>query len=128
MKSRESVLRLKRFQVQEKARQVAQIETMISQFQSMAEDLVSQIAYEEKKTGITDTNHFAYSTFAKAAQLRHENLKTSVQDLHEQKSAAELALEEVQEELKKAEKLEARDGKSVEVVKPKTYEQSGMIG
>jgi flagellar export protein FliJ len=128
MKSRESVLRLKRFQVQEKARQVAQIETMISQFQSMADDLVSQIAYEEKKTGITDTSHFAYSTFAKAAQLRHENLQISVQDLQDQKAAAKLALEEVQEELKKVEKLEARDGKSLEVEKPKSYEQAGMIG
>ena len=78
MKSRESVLRLKRFQVQEKARQVAQIETMISQFSNMASDLDSQIAYEEKKAGIDDINHFAYPTFAKAARLRRENLQTSV--------------------------------------------------
>ena len=129
MKSRESVLRLKRFQVQEKARQVAQIETMISQFKSMAEDLVSQIAYEEKKAGIDDVNHFAYPTFAKAARLRHENLQTSIQDLYDQQAAAKQALEEVQEELTKAEKLEERDGKSsIEPEKPKTYEQAGMIG
>ena len=128
MKSRESVLRLKRFQVQEKARQVAQIETMVSQFQSMADDLVSQIAYEEKKAGIDDVNHFAYPTFAKAARLRQENLQTSIQDLYDQQAAAKLELEEVQEELKKAEKLEERDGKSIEPETPKTYEQAGMIG
>ncbi len=33
----------------------------------MAKDLENQIIYEEKKSGITDPNHFAYSTFAKAA-------------------------------------------------------------
>ena len=128
MKSRESVLRLKRFQVQEKARQVAQIETMISQFKSMADDLVAQIAYEEKKAGIDDVNHFAYPTFAKAARLRQENLETSIQDLNDQHAAAKLALADVEEELEKAEKLEERDGKSIEVEKPNTYEQAGMIG
>ncbi|MEE9315180.1 MAG: flagellar export protein FliJ [Rhizobiaceae bacterium] len=129
MKSRESVLRLKRFQVQEKARQVAQIETMVSQFTNMAEDLDGQIAYEEKKAGIEDQTHFAYPTFAKAARLRRENLQTSILDLNEQHSAAKLALTDVEEELDKAEKLEARDGKSTaEPEKPSTYESAGMIG
>ncbi len=128
MKSRESVLRLKRFQVQEKARQLAQIETMVSQFKSMSDDLDAQIAYEEKKAGIEDVEHFAYPTFAKAARLRRENLQTSIQDLNDQHGAAKVALSEVEEELAKAEKLEQRDGKSIEVEKPNTYEQAGMIG
>lgn len=128
MKSRESVLRLKRFQVQEKARQVAQIDQMIAQFKTMAGDLDGQIAYEEKKAGIDDVNHFAYPTFAKAARLRRENLQTSVQDLHDQHAAAKLALDEVQEELAKAEKLEQRDGKPVEIDQKSNYEAAGMIG
>lgn len=128
MKSRESVLRLKRFQVQEKARQVAQIETMISQFQSMSEDLDAQIAYEEKKSGIDDIEHFAYPTFAKAARLRRENLATSIGDLREQHAAAKLALADVQEELEKAEKLEERDGKSVEPETVSDYDRTAMIG
>ena len=118
MKSRESVLRLKRFQVQEKARQVAQIEMMVSEFDRMAADLDSQIAYEEKKAGIEDVNHFAYPTFAKAARLRRENLSTSINDLKEQHAAAKLALQDVEEELEKAEKLEQRDGKGIETPEP----------
>ena len=128
MKSRESVLRLKRFQVQEKARQVAQIETMVSQFQSMAEDLDAQIAYEEKKAGIDDVNHFAYPTFAKAARLRRENLTTSITDLRDQHAAAKTALAEVSEELEKAEKKEERDGKSVETEQVSDYDRAAMIG
>ncbi|MEM1037865.1 MAG: flagellar export protein FliJ [Pseudomonadota bacterium] len=128
MKSREGVLRLKRFQVQEKARQVAQIETMIAQFRSMADDLDSQIAYEEKKSGIDDVNHFAYPTFAKAARLRRENLATSINDLQEQHVVAKGALTEVEEELVKAEKLEERDGGPAEVAPVNDYERAGMIG
>lgn len=128
MKSRDSVLRLKRFQVQEKARQLAQIDQMITQFKTMAADLDGQIAYEEKKSGIDDVSHFAYPTFAKAARLRRENLQTSIQDLHDQHASAKMALEAVQEELAKAERLEERDGKAAELDKASNYEAAGMIG
>ncbi len=129
MKSRESVLRLKQFQVQEKARHVAQIGTMSGEFTRMAEDLDKQIAYEEKKAGIDDPTHFAYPTFAKAARLRRENLQTSIQDLDAQQGAAREALEEAEAELAKVEAKEERDGKVTEVAdKTSTYEQAGMIG
>ncbi len=129
MKSRESVLRLKRFQVQEKARQVAQIDTMIGEFEKMATDLDGQLAYEEKKAGISDVNHFAYPTFAKAARLRRENLETSIQDLRDQQAAAKSALEDAEAELAKAEKLEERDGKSVEPAAAKVdMHAHAMIG
>ncbi len=129
MKSRESVLRLKQFQVQEKARQVAQIGTMSGEFTRMAEDLDKQIAYEEKKAGIDDPGHFAYPTFAKAARLRRENLQTSIQDLEAQQGAAREALEEAEAELAKVEAKETRDGKVMDApAKASTYEQAGMIG
>ena len=70
MKPRDSALRLKRFEATEKARKVASIETMISDFEHVAVDLARQIAAEEERTGIKDLAHFAYSTFAKAASLR----------------------------------------------------------
>ena len=63
MKSRESVIRLKRFHVEEKRRQVVQIETMIAEFERMAKDLDDQIHAEQERSGIHDANHFAYPTF-----------------------------------------------------------------
>ena len=70
MKSRsESLIRLKKFQVDEKRRQVAQIQMMISDFERMASELDQQIEIEQTKTGISDVSHFAYSTFAKARRL-----------------------------------------------------------
>ena len=109
MKSRENNLRSKRFQIKEKARQLAQIEMMIAEFDRMTRDLDGQIAYEEQKAGIDDISHFAYPTFAKAARLRRENLATSIEDLKDQRAAARLALEDVQEELVKAQKLKDRN-------------------
>lgn len=125
MKSRGNLVRLKQFQVAEKRRQLLQLDMMIAEFDRMAGELEYQINAEEKKAGITDINHFAYPTFAKAARLRHDNLKNSQADLLQQKAAAESLLAEAEAELSKAEMLESRDGKTRE---PEVDNRSAMIG
>lgn len=109
MKTRNSLIRLKRFQVDEKRRQVTQIEMMIAEFERMAAELDDQILSEQKRTGITDINHFAYPTFAKAAMQRRDNLKVSADDLRGQLDAARAALSEAVEDMKKIELIEERD-------------------
>ncbi len=110
MKSRnESLIRLKKFQVDEHRRQVAQIEMMVADFERMAAELDQQIELEHNKTGISDASHFAYSTFAKAALTRRDNLLTSAEDMREKLEAAQDALAESLEELKKAETLSERE-------------------
>ena len=110
MKSRDNLLRLKHFQVEDKTRQLAQIDMMIAEFEKMYGDLDAQIKIEEEKAGITDPEHFAYPTFAKAARTRQENLEGSIRDLKDKRVNAVAALEEADEDLKKAQKLEQRDG------------------
>lgn len=110
--SRENLVRLKRFQVEEKRRQLLQLDQMIAEFDRMAGELDMQVVAEEKKAGITDVNHFAYPTFAKAARLRRDNLKTSQTALIEQRKSAETLLTEAEADLAKAELLESRDGRS----------------
>ncbi|HEY5818627.1 MAG TPA: flagellar export protein FliJ [Mesorhizobium sp.] len=109
MKSRENLVRLKRFQVSERRRQLGQLDLMIGEFERMAAELDVQIAAEEKKAGITDINHFAYPTFAKAARTRRDNLKNSQHDLLQQRRGVEEQLAEAETELAKAELLETRD-------------------
>jgi flagellar export protein FliJ len=109
MKSRNSLIRLKRFQVDEKRRQVAQIEMMIAEFERMAADLDEQIQAEQKRVGIHDVTHFAYPTFAKAAMQRRDNLMVSADDLRGQLDAARAALSEAVEDMKKVELIEERD-------------------
>ena len=108
MKSRESLIRLRRFQVDEKRRQVAQIETMMADFEQMAAELDRQIVEEQERAGVHDVTHFAYPTFAKAAIVRRDNLRQSAENLREQLEAARSALAEAYEELKKIELLEER--------------------
>lgn len=109
MKSRDSLIRLKRFQVDEKRRQVTQIEMMIADFSRMVSDLEDQIVGEQNRVGIHDITHFAYPTFAKAAISRRENLKVSIKDLEDKLSDARDLLSVAVEDLKKIELIEERD-------------------
>ena len=100
MKSRETLIRLKKFQVDEKRRKVMQIETMITEFDRMGTDLEREIKTEQERAGIHDPAHFAYPTYAKAAIQRRENLKRSADELKVQLNDAKELLSEAFEELK----------------------------
>jgi flagellar FliJ protein len=109
MKSRDTLIRLKRFHVDEKRRRVVQIETMIAEFDRMAADLDREVASEEQKAGISDLSHFAYPTYAKAARTRRDNLMRSADDLKAQLFEAQAGLGEAFEALKKVEILDNRE-------------------
>src|ERR1700758_374807 len=109
MKSRETLVRLKKFQLDEKRRKVAQIETMIAEFDRVAGELEREIRIEQDRAGIHDPAHFAYPTYAKAAIARRENLKRSVDELRIQLEDAKSAIGEAFDDLKKRELLDRRD-------------------
>ena len=109
MKSRDTLIRLKKFQVEERRRRVAQIEGMIAEFDRMATDLEREIKTEQDRAGIQAPSHFAYPTYAKAAAQRRDNLKRSIDELKVQLDDAKAELGEAFEELKKVELLNERD-------------------
>jgi flagellar protein FliJ len=109
MKTFETLIRLKKFQVEERRRTVAQIERMISGFERISADLERDIKIEQDRSGIHDPAHFAYPTYAKAAIQRRDNLKRSAHDLKIQLEDAKAALGEAFEEMRKVELLGERD-------------------
>jgi flagellar protein FliJ len=109
MKSREVLIRAKRFKVEEKRRQVGQIESMIAEFERMAKDLDDQVAAEQERSGIHDADHFAYPTFAKAAIQRRDNLIASISELRGRLNVAEGECSEAIEELAKYQAIAERD-------------------
>lgn len=124
---RDSMVRLKAFQVNEKERQRDLLANMIGDFSRMADDLDAQIASEEARSGIEDPLHFAYPMTAKAARTRRDKLHDSMRELKVQLDAAAISLEEAQAELAKAEALDRRDGR-VPAPRPEPQRSSAMIG
>ena len=93
------MLKTKKFKKEEKQRAVERLETLLGEFNKMILDLAREIETEEHRSGIKDKNHFAYSTYAKAALTRRENLQQSVQDLLNQLEEAKKHLENITTEL-----------------------------
>ncbi|GLK86796.1 flagellar export protein FliJ [Ancylobacter defluvii] len=120
MKSIDTVIRLRRFQAEEKRRHFAQIDGMIADFDRMARDLDREILAEEQRAGITDTSHFAYPTYARAAATRRDNLRRSAEELKGQLDEARDQLDAALDELKKVEALGERERglDAVEVPRP----------
>ena len=109
MKLQETLVRLKRFQVDEKRRRVAQIESMVADFSKIARELEHEITVEEQRAGIFDTSHFAYPTYARAARARRDNLKRSAEELMSQLEDARSRLDEAIADLDKAQAFDARE-------------------
>jgi flagellar export protein FliJ len=128
MKSRDALSRLKRFDVEEKQRKVAEIESLIGDFNQMANDLDRQIAIEQERAGVSDTNHYAYPTFAKAAIQRRDNLLASAADLEAKLASARETLAEAVEELKRIELLEERDAERMKIEQARAAELGAVAG
>ncbi|MGO9172844.1 MAG: flagellar export protein FliJ [Rhodomicrobium sp.] len=92
-----------RFEYDEKRQQVNDIEMMIADFRRMANDLEQQIKIEQQTSGISDVNHFAYPTFARAAMTRRDNLRSSVMELEKRLDRARQEALEAFEQVKLSE-------------------------
>jgi flagellar export protein FliJ len=106
MRNRESLIRLHRFQVDEKRRKVAELENMLEEFHARERELEAQVIAEQKKAGISDVAHFAYPMFAKSVIRRRQNILHSIEDIGRQLDAAKEELATAFRELKKYEILE----------------------
>ncbi|MEL6297471.1 MAG: flagellar export protein FliJ [Pseudomonadota bacterium] len=108
MKARDVALRLKKFEAEEKSKKVSDLEQMIAEFQQMADDLELQVQAEEDRTGVKDASHFAYSTFARSAGQRRDNLHASINDLKDRLALAVVERDEAMAQIGEADMLQNR--------------------
>jgi len=74
------------------------------------DDLDAAVKFEESRNGVSDPTHFNYSLQAKAARARRDNLMKSIAELKDQLTDARAALEEAEQELRRAELLIEKEG------------------
>ncbi len=86
-------VRLKDFEISACRRRIVQTGRMIADFERLTAELDREVRAEEDRTGIRDPRHFAYSTVAKAAGLRRDNLLHSIAQLQVQLDSANATLQ-----------------------------------
>ena len=99
----------------------------MADFTRMALELDREVAHEEGRAGITDTAHFAYPTYARAAAARRDNMRQSAAALEGQLSEAKAELGEAFEDLKKIEILDDRE-RTAERAAEAARDQAAMDG
>jgi uncharacterized coiled-coil DUF342 family protein len=115
MRSKNALLKLRRFRYEDHRRQVMEIDSMIAEFQRKQDELDQQVQIEEARTGVSDPNHFNYSLTAKSIRARRDNLNKSIADLQQQRHEAKARLEESTGELHKAEALAGKSGDGTDI-------------
>ncbi len=118
MRSKNTYLRLQRFRVEERRRQVQAIEAMIADFRRKQDDLDHQIAAEEQRNGVTDPGHFSYSMTAKSLRGRRDNILRSMSELKAELDDAKERFAAEESELRKLELLAEKEGGVVQVAAP----------
>ena len=78
MKQWEKSLARARYEVRSKAQSIAEIESALRAMAPSVAALDQRVRAEEARTRITDTKRIGYSTVARAARVRSDNLKKSV--------------------------------------------------
>ena len=105
MRSRESLLRLNRFRVEDCRRQVADMDLMIQDLMRKHDDLDAHVKFEEQRTGVNDINNVNYSMAAKSVRGRRDNILKTVGELRDQHEAMIERLKEAEADLRKIEML-----------------------
>jgi flagellar export protein FliJ len=103
MNRTDTLLRLKRFRVDEMKRRMASIETMKADLEKKLADLDDNVAREKQRAGDSDIGRLAFPSFLRSIESRRENLRTTLKDIEREHAAAQLDLTNAFQDLKSLE-------------------------
>jgi flagellar FliJ protein len=75
------------FAAEQERRRLSRIEMMIGELLRSVAALEDEIAAEERRVRISDPRHIAYSTYARAASRRRDNLVRTIGELRQRSIA-----------------------------------------
>ncbi|MEQ1865171.1 MAG: flagellar FliJ family protein [Micropepsaceae bacterium] len=103
MKSREALIRLHRFRVDEIRRRLQSLDTMRADLTKKMSDLETMMQEEQRRAAHSDLGRLAYPSFARSVVARRENIQRSIDEVEKQASGVTEELQGAYRELKKYE-------------------------
>lgn len=105
-KSRDALIRLQKWHVDEIRRKLAELQSMHAEFERKRAELAASVADERKFGETSPIGAFAYPSFARAMNERSARLEESIKGIEREIALTKDALNEAYSELKKIEVLE----------------------
>ena len=103
MKSREALIRLHRFRVDEVRKRLKSLDDMRADLTKKMTDLETMMAEEQRRAANSDLGRLAYPSFARSVQARRENIQRTVVEVERQAATVTEELQNAYRELKKHE-------------------------
>ena len=103
MNRTDTLLRLKRFRVDEMKRRIASIEAMKADLERKLADLDDNVAREKQRAGDSDIVRLAFPSFLRSIEARRENLRTTLKEIEREQASAQLDMSNAFQDLKSLE-------------------------
>ena len=100
MNRTDTLLRLKRFRVDEMKRRIAAIDAMKGDLERKLADLDDNVAREKQRAGDSDIGRLAFPSFLRSIDARRENLRNTLKEIEREQAAAQIDLGNAFEDLK----------------------------
>lgn len=103
MKSREALIRLNRFRVDEIRKRLKSLDDMRADLVRKMTDLETMVQEEQRRSQQSDLGRLAYPTFARSVMARRENIQRTIDEVEKQAATVTEELQGAYRELKKYE-------------------------
>jgi len=103
MNRTDTLLRLKRFRVDENKRRIAAIDAMRADLERKLADLDDNVAREKQRAGDSDIGRLAFPSFLRSIDARRDNLRHTLKEIEREHAAVQLDLENAFQDLKSLE-------------------------
>jgi flagellar FliJ protein len=100
MNRADTLLRLKRFRVDEMKRRISAIDTMRANLERKLADLDEDVAREKQRAGDSDIGRLAFQSFLRSIDSRRENLRNTLKEIEREYTSAQLDLNNAFQDLK----------------------------
>jgi len=100
MNRTDTLLRLKRFRVDEMKRRIAAIDAMRTDLERKLTDLDDNVAREKQRAGDSDIGRLAFPSFLRSIDARRENLRNTLKEIEREHASAQADLHNAFQDLK----------------------------
>ncbi|MBV9542676.1 MAG: flagellar FliJ family protein [Alphaproteobacteria bacterium] len=113
MKRGDTLLRLRRFRVDEMKRRMATLDAMKADAERKLSDLEDSVARERQRAGDSDIGRLAFPSFLRSIETRRENLRATLKEIERERVTAQEDLNTAFQELKSLEFATEQQAKRV---------------
>ena len=113
MNRTDTLLRLKRFRVDEMKRRIAAIDAMKVDLERKLTDLDDNVTRERQRAGDSDIGRLAFPSFLRSIEARRENLRHTLKEIEREHMAAQVDLSNAFQDLKSLEIATEQQAKRV---------------